>query len=413
MYMFLRRSLLIISFVGWVCLQSHAITLSNIVEGVTEESYTAFHTNLFVADGDSRGFTAGTSPRQPLPQHDLARDFIHSSFQTMGYDTWLDTFSFAYAGVTYTNANNIVAIKWGSEGTNIYILGAHYDSIDASQGITGFCPGADDNASGTAAILEVAKAIKDNVFRDTIIIVAFDAEEKDYKGSKHFVDTHITNTIGATNSMLFYKPQIKAMVNLDMIAYNDPANGDQIVLGSRKKNLINSPLSLALEQSVLSYTTLVPFIDGGYNASDHISFYDAGISTIHVIEHDLKDYWNNPPPFIENPHYHKTTDSIDQPGYISYPYATEVTKCITGYLCEQARAIPPATLIPAVATNSFNLSWTGTRGVAYNLYETDALNSSNVWNFIQYVAPTNVEALIEVQLDISSATQGMFKVLSE
>lgn len=412
--MFLWRSLLIFSLVGWICLPSGAITLSNIVAGVTEESYTAFHTNLFVGDGDSRGFTAGTSPRQPLPQHDLARDFIHSNFQAMGYDTWLDPFSFTYSGVTYTNANNVVAIKWGSEGTNIYILGAHYDSVDNGQsGIIGLCPGADDNASGTAAILEVANAIKGYVFRDTIIIVAFDAEEKDYKGSRFFVDTHITDTVGATNSMLFYKPQIKAMINLDMIAYNDPANGDQIVLGSRKNNLITSPLSLALEQVVLSYTTLVPFLDGGYDASDHISFYDAGISTIHVIEHDLKDYWNTPPTFIENPHYHKTTDSIDQPGYISYPYATEVTKCIAGYLCEQARAIPPATLIPAVAANTFNLSWTGTRGVAYNLYKTDALDSSTAWNFIQHIAPTNAEVLVEVHLDVSSATLGLFKVLSE
>ncbi|MDF7826879.1 M20/M25/M40 family metallo-hydrolase [Pontiellaceae bacterium B12227] len=398
---------------------SRAETISDITQAVTINSYSNFHTGLFVADGNSRGFTDGASPRVPAYQHDPARDFIRDTFLALGYDTWLDPFSFnSYLEdgqfYDYQGCNNVIGVKWGSGGTNIYIVGAHYDSVDSGQsGINFLCPGADDNASGVAGMLESARAIQNYTFRDTIIFIAFDAEEKDYRGSKHFVDTHLTDTPGATNSMLFYKPLIKSMVNLDMIAYNDPANGDQIVLGSRKKNLTDSPLSLALEAAVLSYTTLVPFRDGGYNASDHLAFYDAGIAAIHVIEHDLEDYWNSSPPFIENPHYHKATDSIDQAGYISYPYATEVTKSITGYLCEQAGVILPATLIPTVTTNTFEICWSNTPGVAYSLYGTEGLSPSNLWTFLQHMPATNVQTELAVQIDLNTSTQHIFKVISE
>jgi hypothetical protein len=66
-------------------------TCDNIVAEVSVNSYSNFHAGLFTSDGNSRGFTDGPSPRIPLQQHDLARDFIASNFQAMGFDTWLET----------------------------------------------------------------------------------------------------------------------------------------------------------------------------------------------------------------------------------------------------------------------------------------------------------------------------------
>ena len=130
-------------------LATYGVTISDIVNEVTVGSYSNYHINLFVSDGDSRGFTHNTGVREPAYQHDLARDYIASNFTAMGYDTWLDPFGFAYTNnITYTNCNNVVAVKPGMGGNDIIIIGAHYDTADLGNTdapVTNACPGADDN----------------------------------------------------------------------------------------------------------------------------------------------------------------------------------------------------------------------------------------------------------------------------
>ena len=133
-----------ILWTGGVC---HAVTLSDIVGQVSVNSYSNWLDSLFTSDGNSRGFTDGDSFCEPLPQHDLARDFMVANFHAMGYDTWLDPFTFTFQGALYTNCNNVVAIKHGYGGTNIYVVGAHYDSVDSAHTSVTRCPGADDNGS--------------------------------------------------------------------------------------------------------------------------------------------------------------------------------------------------------------------------------------------------------------------------
>ncbi len=399
----------------WIAGMCHAVTLSNIVEQVSVNSYSNWLGSLFAADGNSRGFTAGDSPRVPLPQHDLARDFMVSSFQDMGYDTWLDPFTFPYVtGHAYTNCNNVVAIKWGSEGTHVAIVGGHYDSVDIGQPqnnpVTNFCPGADDNASGTAALLEIAKVIKDYTFRDTIIFVAFDAEEKDYKGSIHFVDEHITDSASETNNRIFLKSSIRGMVNVETIAYDDPNTPRYVVIGTVSgRNLVSS----ALEGAITNYTSLIPRHSSGYNQSDHKIFDAAGIDAIHLIEYDFKNYWGDTN-MTENPYYHSDGDSIDSPNYISYEYAAEVTKAAVGALCDYAGIIPPATLVSSnVDSNTFQINWMGAPNISYSLYGTEALSVSNDWVFMQDFPVTNQSSEFSVQLGLGNTTQTIFKVLSK
>lgn len=399
----------------WVVGVSHAVTLSNIVEQVSVNSYSNWLGSLFVSDGDSRGFTHGDSPRVPLPQHDLARDFMVSSFQDMGYDTWLDPFTFTYPPpdriYTYSNCNNVVAIKWGSGGTNVIIVGGHYDSVDSGHISTvTMCPGADDNASGTAALLEAAKAIKDYVFRDTIVIIAFDAEEKDYQGSTHFVANHIAELASETNKTIFLKSSIKAMVNLDTIAYDDTNTPRYVVIGTVSNR---NPVSYALEGAITNYTSLIPRHSSEYNQSDHKIFHEAGIDSVHLIEYDFRNYWEDPN-MTENPYNHSDEDSIDSPNYISYEYATEVTKCVVGALCDYAGIIPPATLVPLVSdADTFQINWMGAPNVSYSLYGTEVLSTSNDWVFMQDFPVTNETTEFSVQLGLGSTTQTMFKVLSK
>jgi Zn-dependent M28 family amino/carboxypeptidase len=328
----------------------------------------------------------------------LARDFIFSNFQAMGYDVWLDPFSFKSDEITYTNCNNVVAIKPGLGGTNIYVVGAHYDTVDPPIDNVTVCPGADDNGSGVAGMLETARAIKDYSFRDTIIFIAFDSEEMGYHGSINFVDTHTTENPLLTNSTTFYRPAIRGMISADMIGFADSIDSNRVLIISAEGNT-NTPLHHTLAQAMTRYSLLEPFYDTEDN-SDHRSFHYAGIDAVLVNEYD----------FQSNPNYHADTDSTDSSGYINYAYGAENAKAITGYLGEQAQAILPVTFAPPIVNgNLFTLSWDTTPGVSYEVYSRISLTDTNGWLPLVQFGPSLSNSAFEVQINIDGEETQMFK----
>ena len=88
--------------------------------------------------------------------------------------------TYSYGGRTWTNLE--VVYPGGDLSSEIYILGGHYDSIS----IDGNAPGADDNASGTAALVEIARVVRDCSFRRTVKIVFFSLEEEGTVGSAYY-----------------------------------------------------------------------------------------------------------------------------------------------------------------------------------------------------------------------------------
>ncbi|MDF7798483.1 M20/M25/M40 family metallo-hydrolase [Pontiellaceae bacterium B1224] len=320
---------------------------SEVPSKVSSRSYEQFHQSLFVSDGNSRGFTHSGELRRPAYQHDPAREIIAANFRDMGYITWLDAFSFEKFGAVYTNCANVVAVKRGTTGKRIHIIGAHYDTVDSAHAQVTRCPGADDNGSGVAGLLETARIIQNEQFRDTIIFIAFDAEEKGSyandgpgsPGALHFINTHTTTEPSKVSTNTFLRSGIIGMVSIDMIGYDDAASPPFVVIG--RKSFRGSSVGNDLERSIEMYSDLIPFQAYAYNQSDHMPFHHAGIDAVQLMEYDFKDYWNrNNSLMTENPHYHTDADSIDSPDYISYDYAAEITKCVVGYLCNQAGLIP-------------------------------------------------------------------------
>lgn len=417
--MLLKQTVGIFGFMCWTCAVSFGITLSNMVEQISTESYSNHLASLYTHIGESRGFTDGASPRVPAYQHDLARDYMVSNFTAWGYDTWLDPFEFD-VDFTYDNdsntyhyadCNNVVAVKWGYGGSNTYLLVAHYDSVDSGHRNVTLGPGADDGASGVAAQLAIAEVIKDYIFKDTIIIAAFDAEEKDYQGAIHFRDNHITDIVSEVNATNFLESSIKAVVNLDSIAYDDTNTPQKVVIGTTSSSGYNSVV-FAVSNAMNKYTSLIPIWSSGYNSSDHIVFAN-DIDSIHVIEYDFRNYWGETN-MTENPYYHTDYDAIDSVNYLRLEYATEVTKGIVGAICDYATPILPATLSQTVTTsNSVIVNWISAPDVDYTLYGADKLLQTNDWTFIQSILATNIATELSVELDLNIVTQRMFKVISE
>jgi len=268
------------------------VTTQDIVDQIDVDSYYTFlYDELYTHPGDDRGYG---------PEHDLARQFIQDTLESYGLDVYLHAFT--YYGQTYYN---VVAVKTGEVYPDQqYIIGAHYDSVDN--------PGADDNASGTAGVIEVARVLAEYDFESTMIFIAFDREEQGLIGSDAYATDHSGD-------------DILGMISLDMIAYNTGA--DSVDIEGRSAS---NPIKQALAQAVVDYSGGLSYqIGGTADYSDHAPFEWQGFQACLIIED-----WGNP-------YYHTQNDHVEMPNYIDYDFAWKVTRSVCGWLVDQAGLIQP------------------------------------------------------------------------
>ncbi len=213
------------------------------------------------------------------PGNAKAALYLKSELERYGYSTNMQNFS--------TLGQNIIAQKTGSLYPNkAFFITAHYDAIAIpfSQAI-----GADDNASGCAAVLEVARILQNKTLPYTVFFAFFDEEEQGLLGSAAYA-----------GSFDFKSTEVQAVLNLDMIA-NDRNNDRVMELHARP---YGNSLELAQKIQKLNDSfdigLSVEIRNPGTTASDHSSFWDQGITAILFIE-DAQDF---------NPYYHTKFDSI-------------------------------------------------------------------------------------------------------
>jgi Zn-dependent M28 family amino/carboxypeptidase len=214
--------------------------------------------------------------------------------------------------LTSTPGNNVIALVPGSEYANKFIvLSAHFDHI-GSHGKKVF-NGADDNASGTSALLHYAKLLKKSPLRYSVILLFTDGEEANLKGAKAFVEQN-----------QYILGDIILNINVDMIAGSKRTK--QLRYISRGLNTILSSEKLSAyarqqQQSVIKIKK--GFRQGPHNqdnnikwqiASDHGVFYREGIPFIyfgvgtHKNYHKTSDTFSN----VNQPFFIKAVDSIYQ-----------------------------------------------------------------------------------------------------
>jgi Zn-dependent M28 family amino/carboxypeptidase len=292
-----------------------AATILDVVGQVNVAEYQDLLDNhLYAQHDDARGFGTSGGVRYPSADHDPARDAVRDYLSGLGLATSLDPFTFTSGGALYLGCNNVVAVQPGKTRPNdIYILGAHYDSLSN--------PGADDNASGVAGVLEAARVLSHYQFQATLVYIAFDGEEKGLFGSDHYA-------AGAVGD------RILGMVSLDMIAYNPPgADHDRAYVYGRDAS---DAIKHALAGAVTAYGHLAPEVGGDEPYSDHAPFEARGFQAALLIEHAV---WSNP-------NYHTPADSVNTAGYIDYAYAANMTRGAVGWAATAAGLVPePATIL--------------------------------------------------------------------
>lgn len=212
----------------------------------------------------------------------------------------------------YTGKNLIVEIPGVVTPDEIVILSAHLDST-SMQSSYDYAPGADDNATGSAALLEAARLLRNVRFNRTIRLIWFTGEEQGLYGSSNYVkDINLSLS------------QVVGVVNMDMFGYDK--NGDfcfELHVGTLAAS---DAVGQCFASSINAYGLDLSYdyiTEGATRASDHRPFWDAGVGAVEVLE----NVNNNPsgvcPGADINPNYHKVTDTIANMHPV---YAFEIAK---------------------------------------------------------------------------------------
>jgi hypothetical protein len=240
------------------------------------------------------------------PQCEAAGVFILKQFRQTGLSAATDPFSFE----TQYKSKNILAIIPGKVAPKKIVLAcAHYDSYSTNPLVS--APGADDNASGTAAILELARVLADEEFDFSIVLLCVSAEEWGLYGSAHYARQ--AREDGA---------EIIAVVNLDMIAYPGGQQRVLDVIGDRQSEWLADRF-ITIAQPYVSLR-LAKVIDPSLTWSDHSSFWDQGYSALCGIEDS------------DNPYYHRTSDTLDT---LDLNFAAAVVKASLAAVADLAQPL--------------------------------------------------------------------------
>jgi Zn-dependent M28 family amino/carboxypeptidase len=238
-----------------------------------------------------------------------ARDFVRQAFTAIGLEPagtsgFEQPFEFTHSSrgsrTKFAGVNLIGAVKGTTSSRRTIIVTAHYDHLGVRNGR--MYPGADDNASGVAALLAIARYVKAHPLAHPVLFAAFDGEELGLAGSKAFIDRPA-------------RPlrEIALNVNLDMVSRN--ARNEIYAAGTYHhpwlKPLVEDVQQRAAVRVLFGHDRPGTGDDDWTLQSDHGSFHRAGVPFIYFGVED-------------HPDYHQPTDTPDKIGPVFFRNVVEM-----------------------------------------------------------------------------------------
>ena len=258
--------------------------------------------------------------------------YITSELEKYGYNVTMEKFEAAILGCdNQIKGINLFATKKGTVYPGKIIeLGAHYDTRNG--------PGADDNCSGVAGVLEIARALADVQTEKTIRFCFFDLEEWGLFGSRF----HVSQILGSKEDFegIFVFEMIGYATNAPNtqttplripVIFNPSKVGNFIVVAG---NFNSAGLGRKFESSIDKYTDNLEYLSaniiGGFIGdaarSDHQSYWRRGMKGIMIT--DTANF--------RNPNYHQKTDTIET---LNFDFMTKVVKATAATLLKCAEPI--------------------------------------------------------------------------
>jgi hypothetical protein len=251
---------------------------------------------------------------------DAVADFIATEFAQHGATVTRQRFH--ARGKSYQN----VIASFGGGGAPSLIVGAHYDVFSDQTAL----PGADDNGSGVAALLELSRLLSTEKLQRRIDLVAYTNEEPPFFGSEQMGSAIHAGSIASA--------PLPPMVSLEMIGYFTdrqprtnslldhfvPSHGHFVVVAGRwRDRALSRHLREAFNtssQSVSAYSLVLPQ-SSGIDASDQLSYWRRGFEAVMITD----------TAYVRNPNYHTARDTAES---LDYERMASVVDGVTNFVLE-------------------------------------------------------------------------------
>ncbi len=290
-----------------------AARVRSIVDRISTSRIFEYEKALF--DFDSKHITK--------PGNARAAEYLFNAYKSFGYEPAYQCFEnrLALGGKTC----NVVATLKGTENPElIYIVGSHFDSVPAG-------PGADDDTSGTAALLEAARVLAKDPMPATIIFISYTGEESGLLGSREFVRQAKAD-----------KLNIVGVLNNDMIGWANDHRLDNTIRYSNDgiRDIQHAAASL--------FTRLITYDTRYHRGTDATAFFEVYGSIIGGIG----SY-----PVLGNPNYHQPTDLLETINHQLVAETGKTTAATLVYLASSPAPVKGLTLAEYDGKTA-RLTWT-------------------------------------------------------
>ena len=260
-----------------------------------------------------------------LTQLNRASAYIEAELRATSAETAVQRYT-----VTGRNFQNLIA-KFGPDTGDVIVVGAHYD-------VAGEQPGADDNASGVAGLIELAKILANAKLKQRVELVAYTLEEPPY-----FRTEHMGSAVHA-KSLKAQGKRVSLMLSLECIGYfSDAPNSQQLLTPLMKAvypttgnfialvgNYAEGDLSRRVKRAMQQATALpvysinAPSVLTGIDFSDHLSYWNDGFVGMMVTD----------TAFFRNEAYHTEDDTPDR---LDYERMAEVVLAVGKTVLSEAK----------------------------------------------------------------------------
>ena len=287
-----RFPLVLLIAVAAACSNGHAPGTTPLPNGarVAIDSVRLLDDLARLADDSMRGRLTGTL------ENAKARAYVAARFDALGLGTVgagrVQPFTYTTtAGATVQGANVVGVVRGTAMPDRYIVVTAHFDHVGVRAPVNGdsIWNGADDNASGTAALMAIAERIAREPARHSVILVAFDAEEQGLRGAKAFVASPPV----AREAMVLN-------INMDMVSLS--TRGELYAAGAAKYPALRPALERVAARApvrlILGHDTPTPTEHDDWTLqSDQGAFHQAGIPFVYFGVED-------------HPHYHRPSDEV-------------------------------------------------------------------------------------------------------
>jgi hypothetical protein len=252
-----------------------------------------------------------------------ARDYIHAQFRRMGYAPENREYPARWIpgvknGTPFYNVEAVLALPPADRGA-AWVVGAHYDTAAGT-------PGADDDTSGVAVLLEAARLLKGRRPARDIRFVAFGTEEPPSFGTRNMGSAHYAHFLKENGV------PVHGMISLEMLGYYNSRPGSQlyppflhlfypdrgdyvsVVADAKSRRLLSAFLrDWRAKSGFPLHGAVLPGVFSGLALSDQLNFWDLGYPALMLSD----------TAFYRNPHYHEHTDAPDTLDYEAMARVTE------------------------------------------------------------------------------------------